>query len=150
MNRLRTNGRRTRSSSIPAVSAKTRSERARGNIGALKKLKKEKKDLIIAVGGCMTQQKGGAERLKKTFPFIDIVFGTHNLEQFGELFLKRLNEKKSVLAVEEKEGAISEGTPKLRSSYPNAWVNIMYGCDNFCSYCIVPYVRGRERSRRAE
>ena len=125
-------------------------ERARGNIGALKKLKKEKKDLIIAVGGCMTQQKGGAERLKKTFPFIDIVFGTHNLEQFGELFLKRLNEKKSVLAVEEKEGAISEGTPKLRSSYPNAWVNIMYGCDNFCSYCIVPYVRGRERSRRAE
>lgn len=125
-------------------------ERAYGNIGALKGLKQERKDLIIAVGGCMTQQSGAAEKLKNTFPFVDIVFGTHNLEDFKRLFEKKLGRKKSVVEVEEKEGCIVEGTPKKRTSYPNAWVNIMYGCNNFCTYCIVPYVRGRERSRRAD
>ena len=125
-------------------------ERAYGNIGALKNLKRRKKDLIIAVGGCMTQQNGAAEKLKKTFPFVDIVFGTHNLEDFKRLFEKKLATKKSVLEIEPHEGAVTEGTPKYRTSYPNAWVNIMYGCNNFCTYCIVPYVRGRERSRKAD
>lgn len=122
-------------------------ERAEGNIGALKQLKKRKKDLIIAVGGCMTQQKSYAEKLSKTFPFIDIVFGTHNLEDFKTLLEKRLKSKKSVIEVLNCEKPVEEGVPKTRTSYPNAWVNVTYGCNNFCSYCIVPYVRGRERSR---
>lgn len=123
---------------------------AYGNIGALKKLKKSKKDLFIAVGGCMTQQPGKAEELKKKFPFVDIVFGTHNLEELQKLVELKLKRKKSVVDVWEKEGEISEKDEPFRTSYPNAWVNIMYGCNNFCTYCIVPYVRGRERSRRPE
>ena len=122
-------------------------ERAEGNIGALKQLKKRKKDLIIAVGGCMTQQKHYAEKLSKTFPFVDIIFGTHNLEDFKSLLIRKVEKDKNIIAIQESEGAIREGTPKTRTSYPNAWVNITYGCNNFCSYCIVPYVRGRERSR---
>ena len=125
-------------------------DRAEGNIGALKKLKQQKKDMIIAVGGCMTQQSGYAEILHEKFPFIDIIFGTHNLENFKELLLKKLSQRKAVISVWEKEGAVVEGTPKTRTSYPNAWVNIAYGCNNFCTYCIVPYVRGRERSRKIE
>lgn len=125
-------------------------KKAEGNIGALKKLKRDKKDMIIAVGGCMTQQKGYAEKLMKKFPFIDIVFGTHNLENFAELILERTESKKHIVKVDDKEGKIVEGTPKARSSFPNGWVNITYGCDNFCTYCIVPYVRGRERSRDPE
>ncbi|MBO7187516.1 MAG: tRNA (N6-isopentenyl adenosine(37)-C2)-methylthiotransferase MiaB [Clostridia bacterium] len=121
-----------------------------GNIGILKKRKKTDKDLIIAVGGCMTQQNNMAEKLKKTFPFVDIIFGTHNLEEFGKLFDKKLTQKKSVIEVLEKEKEIIEGTPKKRTSFPNAWVNIMYGCNNFCTYCIVPFVRGRERSRKLD
>jgi len=123
-------------------------ERAYGNIGALKKLKKTNPNVIIAVGGCMTQQPNKAEELIKTFPFIDIVFGTHNLENFKTLLLKKLSTKKRVLEVLDKELPVCEGVSKYRTSYPNAWVNIMYGCNNFCSYCIVPYVRGRERSRQ--
>ncbi len=123
---------------------------AEGNVGALKKLKKANKNLIIAVGGCMTQQKGFAEKFKKSFPYVDIIFGTHNLENFKELLIKKQNTGKSVIEVLECEGPIVEGTPKFRTSYPNAWVNITYGCNNFCSYCIVPYVRGRERSRKEE
>lgn len=123
-------------------------DRAEGNIGALKQLKKKNKNLIIAVGGCMTQQIGYAEKLQNKFPFIDIIFGTHNLENFKELLNERHSRKKPVISVWEKEGDIVEGTPKTRTSYPNAWVNIMYGCNNFCTYCIVPYVRGRERSRK--
>lgn len=125
-------------------------DRAEGNIGALKQLKKKKKNLIIAVGGCMSQQPNKAKDLKSKFPFIDIIFGTHNLENFKDLLLKKLSQKKGVIDVWEKEGEIIEGTPKTRTSFPNAWVNIMYGCNNFCTYCIVPYVRGRERSRRLE
>ena len=125
-------------------------DRAEGNIGALKKLKKQNKDLIIAVGGCMTQQPNYADKLLKKFPFIDLIFGTHNLENFKELLLTKLSQKNSLIAVDEKEGEIVEGTPKTRTSYPNAWVNIMYGCNNFCTYCIVPYVRGRERSRNMQ
>ncbi len=125
-------------------------DRAEGNIGALKQLKKKNKNLIIAVGGCMTQQTNKAKELKDKFPFLDIIFGTHNLENFKELLLKKLSQKKSVIEVWEKESEIIEGTPKTRTSFPNAWVNIMYGCNNFCTYCIVPYVRGRERSRKLE
>ncbi len=125
-------------------------DRADGNIGALKKLKKSKNNLIIAVGGCMTQQSGYAEKLHKKFPFIDIIFGTHNLEDFENLLLRKLSQKKSVIEVLEKENPVKEGTPKTRTSFPNAWVNITYGCNNFCSYCIVPYVRGRERSRQMQ
>lgn len=125
-------------------------DRAEGNIGALKKLKKRNKNLIIAVGGCMTQQKNYAEKLYKEFPFLDIIFGTHNLEDFELLLNKRLSTNKRVIEVLEKEKPICETTPKFRTSYPNAWINITYGCNNFCTYCIVPYVRGRERSRKIE
>lgn len=121
-----------------------------GNIGALKKLKKNKPNLLIAVGGCMTQEKGKTDVLKKKFPFIDIMFGTLNLEELQRLIEKKLTQKKRVIEIREKEGEIVEFPDAYRTSYPNAWVNIMYGCNNFCSYCIVPYVRGRERSRKPE
>lgn len=125
-------------------------DRAMGNIGALKQLKRKNKNLIIAVGGCMTQQKGFANDFHDKFPFVDIIFGTHNLENFKNLLLQKLSQKKALIAIEETEGNVVEGTPKTRTSYPNAWVNITYGCNNFCTYCIVPYVRGRERSRKPE
>lgn len=123
-------------------------DKADGNIGALKSLKKNNKDLIIAVCGCMTQQKGYAEVLHKKFPFIDVIFGTHNLDEFKSLLEKKKKTKKKIIEVMESEGEIVEGTAKFRTSFPNAWINISYGCNNFCTYCIVPYVRGRERSRR--
>ena len=104
-----------------------------GNIGALKKLKREKPNLLIVVGGCMTQEKGKTDVLKKKFPFIDIMFGTLNLEQLGELILRKKSQKKKVIEIREKEGEIVEFTNAYRTSYPNAWVNIMYGCNNFCS-----------------
>ena len=121
-----------------------------GNIGALKKLKKQKPNLLIAVGGCMTQEKGKTDVLKKKFPFIDIMFGTLNLEELETLIKRKKSQKKRVIEIRETEGEIVEFPDAYRTSYPNAWVNIMYGCNNFCSYCIVPYVRGRERSRKPE
>lgn len=121
-----------------------------GNIGALKKLKKQKKDLLIAVGGCMAQEKGKAELLKKKFPFIDLIFGTHNLNELGELIERKQTQKKAVVSLKEDRGETEDGVTPVRTSYPNAWVNITYGCNNFCTYCIVPYVRGRERSRAAK
>ncbi len=121
-----------------------------GNIGALKKMKKQNPNLLIAVGGCMTQEKGKTEVLKKKFPFIDIMFGTLNLEELEELIRKKKTQKKRVISIRDQEGEIVEMDDAYRTSYPNAWVNIMYGCNNFCSYCIVPYVRGRERSRNPE
>ena len=121
-----------------------------GNIGALKKMKKENPDLIIAVGGCMTQEKGKTEVLKKKFPFIDVMFGALNFENLQTLILKKQSQKKKVIEIREEPGEIAENVTPYRTSYPNAWVNITYGCNNFCSYCIVPYVRGRERSRKAE
>ena len=123
---------------------------AYGNIGMLKKLKREKKDMIIAVGGCLPQQLNKADNLHEKFPYVDIIFGTHNLNNLGELIEKKLMQKKAVIEIDESEGEICEHDTPLRTSYPNAWVNIMYGCNNFCSYCIVPYVRGRERSRKSE
>lgn len=121
-----------------------------GNIGMLKKLKSEKKDLIIAVGGCLPQQMGKAEILHEKFPYVDIIFGTHNLHKLEEYILLKEKQKKKVIKIEEDDGSVFEGDIPFRTSYPNAWVNITYGCNNFCSYCIVPYVRGRERSRNSE
>ena len=121
-----------------------------GNIGALKKMKKQNPALIIAVGGCMTQEQGKTEVLKKKFPFIDIMFGALNFEDLESLILRKKREKKRVIAIRETEGEIVENIEPYRTSYPNAWVNITYGCNNFCTYCIVPYVRGRERSRKPE
>ncbi len=118
-----------------------------GNIGMLKKLKAARKDMIIAVGGCLPQQMNKAENLHEKFPYVDIIFGTHNLHRLKELILKKQRQKKAVIEIDDSEGEICEEDKPLRTSYPNAWVNIMYGCNNFCSYCIVPYVRGRERSR---
>ncbi len=120
-----------------------------GNIGMLKKLKAKKRDMLIAVGGCLTQQIGKADTLHDKYPYVDIIFGTHNLNGLEELINKKLRQKKAVIEIEDNEGAICEGETPLRTSYPNAWINITYGCNNFCSYCIVPYVRGRERSRRS-
>lgn len=121
-----------------------------GNIGNLKKLKKKNKNLIIAVGGCMAQEEGKAELLRQKFPFLDIIFGTHNLSELGELIDRvRSSRKKQVSLLQERKET-EDGIVPVRTSYPNAWVNITYGCNNFCTYCIVPYVRGRERSRRAE
>lgn len=121
-----------------------------GNIGMLKKLKAARRDMIIAVGGCLPQQMNKAEGLHKKFPYVDIIFGTHNLHELGQLIKQKLDGKKCVISVRESEGEICEEDRPLRTSYPNAWVNIMYGCNNFCSYCIVPYVRGRERSRSSQ
>lgn len=122
---------------------------AYGNIGMLKKLKSVKKDMIIAVGGCLPQQMNRAENLHDKFPYVDIIFGTHNLNKLKDYVEKRSRQKKAVIEIEESEGEICENEKPLRTSYPNAWVNIMYGCNNFCTYCIVPYVRGRERSRQS-
>ncbi len=121
-----------------------------GNIGALKKLKKRKPSLMIVLGGCMAQEAGKAEYLKRKFPFIDVVFGTHNLNELHSLIEQKRNSKKAVISLREEREAVEDGIVPVRKSYPNAWVNIMYGCNNFCSYCIVPYVRGREKSRSAE
>lgn len=121
-----------------------------GNIGMLKKLKAARKDMIIAVGGCLPQQMNKAENLHEKFPYVDIIFGTHNLHNLKQLIERKLRQKKTVIEIEDSEGGICEEDKPLRTSYPNAWVNIMYGCNNFCSYCIVPYVRGRERSRDSQ
>lgn len=121
-----------------------------GNLGALKKLKEKKPELIIAVCGCMMQQKDMAENIIKRFPFVDIVFGTHNAYKFPEYLNRVKQEGKSVIEIQDKEDGIVEGVPIDRESDVKAFVTIMYGCNNFCTYCIVPYVRGRERSRKPE
>lgn len=119
-----------------------------GNIGALKKLKKQKRELMIAVGGCMAQEEGKAKLLLEKFPFVDVVFGTHNLGALKELIARRKKGKRLMEILPERK-EVEDGLLPVRKSYPNAWVNISYGCNNFCSYCIVPYVRGRECSREA-
>lgn len=118
------------------------------HIGELKKYKKQRKDMIIAVCGCMSQQQKAAENIMTKYPFVDIVFGTHNIAKLKELIEKRQQSKKRVLSIVETEDIKErDGMPKVRTSGYNAWVNITYGCNNFCTYCIVPYVRGREVSR---
>ena len=118
-----------------------------GNLGALKSLKKRKPDLIIAVCGCMMQEATVADRIKKVYRHVDIVFGTHALHRFKELVLKAENEHDFIADVENIDGEIHEGLPIKRGEGVLASISIMYGCNNFCTYCIVPYVRGRERSR---
>lgn len=118
-----------------------------GNLGNIKKLKKEKPNLITAICGCLTQAEGRKDIIKKRFPYINIVFGTHNLNEFKNYIIEFNTTHKNVYEVWDKEKAIDENVEMFRTSDNNAWVNIMYGCNNFCSYCIVPYVRGRERSR---
>lgn len=120
-----------------------------GNIGALKKLKKQKRDMLIIVCGCMAQEEGRAKELLEKFPFVDIVFGTHNAGALKELIERRRKGKRLMEILPARE-RVEDGLTPVRKSYPNAWVNISYGCNNFCSYCIVPYVRGRECSRKGE
>ncbi len=121
-----------------------------GNVGAVKKLKEQNKNLIVAVCGCMMQQEEVAQKLSATFPFVDIIFGTHNIHKLSDMVIARLSEKSRVFCVEQSDGNIYDDVPLRRAHGPAATVNIMYGCNNFCSYCIVPYVRGRERSRSAQ
>ena len=124
--------------------------RALGNVGWLKELKKVKPELIVGVCGCMVQQDGMAQKLIKRYPFVDIAFGTHNLPELPGMFKKLLDSRERVVSVLDTDGMIAEGLPVKRAGGLMAYVTIMYGCDNFCSYCIVPYVRGRERSRLPE
>ncbi len=124
--------------------------RALGNVHWLKELKKDKPHMLIGVCGCMVQQSHMAERILKQYPFIDIAFGTHNLYQLPKLLLERLTEKQRVVRVIQEELLIAEGLPVRRMSDHHAYITIMYGCNNFCSYCVVPYVRGRERSRKMD
>lgn len=119
-----------------------------GNVGALKEAKEQNPDLIIAICGCMMQQEGMAKKIKSRFPFVDIVFGTHNQELLPKMLYKRLAQNQRVYSITDGENIV-EGVPVQRLNPYSAYVTIMYGCNNFCSYCIVPYVRGRERSRAA-
>ena len=121
-----------------------------GNLGNLKKLKKKNPDLIIGICGCMMQQQGMADKILKEFPYVDIIFGTHNAYKFPEYLNRVKTEGVQVKEILDKETKIVEGIPVDRESSVKGFVTIMYGCNNFCTYCIVPYVRGRERSRKPE
>lgn len=122
-------------------------DRVFGNVGALKKLKKQNPNLIVAVCGCMTQKQTTANYIMNTFPFVDIVIGTFNLPNF-EHYVNAVKTGRQLELLD--EGDIDETVPYKRTSGDNAWVNIMQGCNNFCTYCIVPYVKGREKSRSEE
>ena len=119
-----------------------------GFLGRVKHLKKAKPELLIAIGGCMPEQESIANLLKEKYPFVDIVFGTHNINDLGKMILE--NNHKQEIEVYSIEGDIYEGMDYVRDSKYSAWVNIMYGCDKFCTYCIVPYTRGKQRSRKME
>ena len=121
--------------------------RALGNVTWLKELKRDKPELLIGVCGCMIQQPGMAEKILKQYKFIDLAFGTANLHRLPQLLYEELTTHRRVVEVDQGEDVIAEGLPVKRLRPDHAYITIMYGCDNFCSYCIVPYVRGRERSR---
>ncbi len=123
-------------------------DRVFGNVGALKPLKAEKKDMVIALCGCMMQQPQVAARIRQSYPFVNLVFGTYALHRLPELLYRVLRGGKRVFDIAEAPGEVPEGLPVRRDSEIRAWLPIMYGCNNFCTYCIVPYVRGRERSRK--
>ncbi len=125
-------------------------EKVYGKLGKLKKFKEDNPDMLIVVAGCMPQQEEVGKKIKSRYPYVDMVIGTHNLSRFPELLDRALGEKETVLDIWEGEGPVVEGLPLYRRSKLKAWVNITYGCNNFCSYCIVPYVRGRERSRQVK
>ena len=122
-------------------------QRVLGNVGALTHTKRAKPDQIIALCGCMVQQPSAAERIKKSYRIVDLVFGPHVLWKFPEFLYTIITEKGRIFSIDDDDGAIAEGMPQIRDSSVKAWLSVMYGCNNFCSYCIVPYVRGRERSR---
>ena len=124
--------------------------RVLGNVGQLNHSKKQRPGQIIAVCGCMVQQEHMAQKIKRSYPVVDLVFGPHELWRFPELLQKTMTGKKRVFATERCDGLVAEGMPSKRDGTVKAWLSIMYGCNNFCTYCVVPYVRGRERSRRPE
>ncbi len=124
--------------------------RVLGNVGALNHTKKARPSQIIAVCGCMVQQEHMAEKIKRSYPIVDLVFGPHELWRFPELLETVMEKHRRVFAAEKDDGAVAEGIPLRRDGTVKAWLSIMYGCNNFCTYCIVPYVRGRERSRLPE
>ncbi|MDY4230692.1 MAG: tRNA (N6-isopentenyl adenosine(37)-C2)-methylthiotransferase MiaB [Candidatus Faecousia sp.] len=125
-------------------------QRVFGNVGALVHTKRRHPRQKIFLCGCMMGQPAVVERVKNSYPYVDAVFSTHHLWEFPSLLLRVLTGKKRVFSVEDSAGSIAEGIPVVRTNTLKAWVSIMYGCNNFCSYCIVPYVRGRERSRRPQ
>ena len=119
-----------------------------GTLGQLKKKKTENPEFVVGVCGCMMQQQHVIDTLKMKYPWVDIIFGTHNIHMFPQLLENVMNEKQKIMDIWEDGGEIVEGLPAKRLYKHKAFVNIMYGCNNFCTYCIVPYTRGRERSRR--
>lgn len=125
-------------------------DRVFGNVGSLKSYKRENPDAVIALCGCMMQQEHIANKIKRSYPFVDLVFGTHVIHCLPELLYRALTGRKRVFEIPDFDGAIAEGIPVKRDNDAKAWLPIMYGCNNFCTYCIVPYVRGRERSRSKE
>jgi len=124
-------------------------DRLFGKLGEVKKIKKNN-NAIIAIGGCMMQQEHIIQKLNESYPYVDIIFGTHTLHKLPENTYKKLNDSKKIKDVLDIDGKVYEDLPIKRSDKVKAQVTIMYGCNNFCSYCIVPYVRGRERSRKPE
>lgn len=125
-------------------------DRVFGNVGALKNIKRKYPDTLIALCGCMMEQKHIADRMYKSFPYVGLVFGTHALHMFPELLYKALSSGKRVYVRDNDDTLIHEGIPIKRDGDFKGWLPIMYGCNNFCTYCIVPYVRGRERSRKKD
>ena len=124
--------------------------RVLGNVGALNHTKKARPGQIVAVCGCMVQQEHMAQKIKMSYPVVDLVFGPHELWRFPELLEEVMLRRRRVFAAGKDDGAVAEGIPLRRDGKVKAWLSIMYGCNNFCTYCIVPYVRGRERSRLPE
>ena len=125
-------------------------QRVFGNLGALTHTKRRHPGQKIFLCGCMAGQQKVSDRIKKSYPHVDGVFSTHHLWQFPEILFNVLQSKKRQFYVQDEPGSIAEGIPQVRDSGLKAWVSIMYGCNNFCTYCIVPYVRGRERSRKKD
>lgn len=121
-----------------------------GELGHLKSLKTERPDLLLGVCGCMSQEESVVNKILKTYTQVDIIFGTHNIHRLPNILHEAYMSKEMVLEVWSKEGDVIENLPKVRNGKIKAWVNIMYGCDKFCTYCIVPFTRGKERSRRPE
>ncbi|RFU61609.1 tRNA (N6-isopentenyl adenosine(37)-C2)-methylthiotransferase MiaB [Peribacillus glennii] len=121
-----------------------------GELGHLKALKTEKPDLLLGVCGCMSQEESVVNRILSKHQFVDMIFGTHNIHRLPHILNDAYMSKEMVIEVWSKEGDVIENLPKVRKGQTKAWVNIMYGCDKFCTYCIVPYTRGKERSRRPE
>jgi tRNA-2-methylthio-N6-dimethylallyladenosine synthase len=121
-----------------------------GELGHLKHLKTQKPDLLIGVCGCMSQEESVVNKILKTYNQVDLIFGTHNIHRLPQILNEAYMSKEMVIEVWSKEGDVIENLPKVRRGNIKGWVNIMYGCDKFCTYCIVPYTRGKERSRRPE